>query len=153
MFHEIADADSTPAFKCNNCDKLLHTKVCCDGHMKICKQFKECASCGFRCFEGKHNCQKAVRDKMFTPAKLHTETPSCIVYDIESMFVPYKTDEENKKYVRIHQPWLIWYEMMDYVNGTYEVNTAETFKYSNDLNGVTRRGNFIIGDDCCVKFM
>jgi hypothetical protein len=37
MFHEIADVDSTPSFKCATCDKLLHTKGCCDGHIKICR--------------------------------------------------------------------------------------------------------------------
>jgi hypothetical protein len=56
---------------------------------------------------------------MFTPAKIHVDTPSFITFDIESMFVPYKTDEENKKYVRIHQPWLISYQMIDYVDGAY----------------------------------
>jgi hypothetical protein len=61
----------------------------------------------------------AASSKMFTPAKLHYETPSFISYDIESMFVPYKTDEENKKYVLIHQPWLISYQMIDYVDGAY----------------------------------
>jgi hypothetical protein len=90
---------------------------------------------------------------MFTPAKLHTDSHNFITFDIESMFVPYKTDDENKRYVRIHKPWLICYQMIDFIDGKYVVNDAETFMYNNDLNGVSRKGNFIIGTDCCERFI
>jgi hypothetical protein len=59
---------------------------------------------------------------MFTPPKLHIDNNNFITFDIESLFTPYKSDEDNKRYVRIHQPWMISYQMVCYQNGKYEVN-------------------------------
>jgi hypothetical protein len=38
---------------------------------------------------------------------MYTENFSFICYDIESLFKPYGDDEDNKKYIREHIPWLI----------------------------------------------
>jgi hypothetical protein len=90
---------------------------------------------------------------MFAPAKLLTETHSFITYDIEIMYVPYKTDEENKRYIRTHKPWVIAYRMLDFIDGEYNISNAETFMYTNNFNGVLRRDYNIVCKDCCEKFM
>jgi hypothetical protein len=75
--------------------------------MKICQKFKECPTCGFKCFNGIHKCTKALTEKLFTAAKLHTENNSFITYDIESMLIPYTNNEDNEKYIREHVPYVI----------------------------------------------
>jgi hypothetical protein len=69
------------------------------------------------------------------------------------MYVPYKTDEENKRYIRTHKPWVIAYRMLDFIDGEYYISNAETFMYTNNFNGVLRRDYNIVGKDCCEKFM
>jgi hypothetical protein len=46
---------------------------------------------------------------MFRDASIKTKEFDFIVFDIESLFKPYETEEDNKKYIKEHVPFLICY--------------------------------------------
>jgi hypothetical protein len=48
-------------------------------------------------------------NSMFKSSTLKTKEFNFIVFDIESLFKPYDNEDDNKKYVKEHFPFLICY--------------------------------------------
>jgi hypothetical protein len=43
--------------------------------------------------------------------------------------------------------------MIQYVDKSYVISTDADYDYINDLNGTIKKGRYIIGMDCCEKFI
>ena len=66
---------------------------------------------------------------MFKKASVKTEEFNFIVFDIESLFKPYDTEDDNKKYIKEHVPFLICYSFVRWDEEEEEFKICEEQKY------------------------
>ena len=96
----------------------------------------------------------------FSLGKFHTEFENFITFDIESLFIETngqspEASGRQKEYISEHKPFCICYQFVRYNRELfkYEIETADKYKYTNDFNGAKVTDFYIIGMDCCERFV
>ncbi|CAL6102645.1 Conserved_hypothetical protein [Hexamita inflata] len=131
---------------CDACGIKYYKGECEEAHKKICKKFETCSDCKHKYFKN-HMCEFANKN-LFQQIKLKSSHENFITFDIESLFKPTET-----KYISEHVPFVICYQLVKYENLKYKIVDDEQYMYTNNFNGIQKKGFYIVGLDCCERFI